>query len=202
MREETINVRWVSRYPCACARRGTGGDRRLIAAPTTSRPGHVLALQATALDGADTSAEGFGRLGLAQNWEEFLGAARRIVSPMQNMVYADTAGNVGLIAPARVPIRRKGDGSMPVPGWTSEFDWAGFVPFDELPRPTIDERHHRQRQRAPGADDYRHLSVARGEPYRQRHNQLLREVRRHPVYGMLVMQATTARSTPTQLRCC
>ena len=96
--------------------------------------GHVLALQATALDGNDTSAEGFGRLGLAQNWEDFLNAARKIVSPMQNMVYADTAGNVGLVSPARVPIRRKGDGSMPVPGWTSEFDWAGFVPFDELPR--------------------------------------------------------------------
>ena len=96
--------------------------------------GHVLALQATALDGNDTSAEGFGRLGLAQNWEDFLAAARKIVSPMQNMVYADTAGNIGLVSPARVPIRRKGDGSMPVPGWTSDFDWAGFVPFDELPR--------------------------------------------------------------------
>ena len=72
--------------------------------------------------------------------------------PMQNMVYADTAGNIGLVSPARVPIRRKGDGSMPVPGWTSEFDWAGFVPFDELPRVyNPAERHHRQRQRPPGA---------------------------------------------------
>ena len=57
---------------------------------------------------------------LAQNWDDFLGAARKIVSPMQNIVYADTAGNIGLVSPARVPIRRKGDGSMPVPGWTSE----------------------------------------------------------------------------------
>ena len=59
---------------------------------------------------------------------------------MQNMVYADTEGNIGLIAPARVPIRRKGDGSMPVPGWTSEFDWAGFVPFDELPQASTTRR--------------------------------------------------------------
>ena len=45
-------------------------------------------------------------------WDEFLAAGRRVVSPMQNIVYADTAGNIGLVAPGRVPIRRKGDGSM------------------------------------------------------------------------------------------
>ena len=154
--------------------------------------GHVLALQATALDGNDTSAEGFGRFGLAQNWEDFLNAARKIVSPMQNMVYADTAGNVGLVSPARVPIRRKGDGSMPVPGWTSDFDWAGFVPFDELPRvynPPSGIIVNANGRLVP--DDYRHFITRDwAEPYRQlRANQLLREVERHPVYGMIVMQA-------------
>ena len=131
--------------------------------------GHVLALQATALDGNDTSAEGFGRIGLAQNWEDFLNAARKIVSPMQNMVYADTAGNIGLVSPAHVPIRRKGDGSMPVPGWTSDFDWAGFVPFDELPRiynPASGIIVNANARVVP--DDYRHfISRDWGEPYRQ-----------------------------------
>jgi penicillin G amidase len=32
-----------------------------------------------------------------------------------------------------VPIRRKGDGWLPAPGWTGEYDWAGFIPFAELP---------------------------------------------------------------------
>ncbi len=154
--------------------------------------GHVLALQATALDGADTSAEGFARVGSAQNWDEFLSAARRIVSPMQNMVYADTSGNIGLISPARVPIRRKGDGSMPVPGWTSEFDWAGFVPFEELPRvynPVGGLIVNANGRLVP--NDYRHfISRDWAEPYRQRRAaQLLGEVERHPVYGMIVMQA-------------
>ena len=153
----------------------------------------MLALQATALDAADTSAEGFARIGLAQNWEEFLDRdARASSSPMQNMVYADTAGNIGLIAPARVPIRRKGDGSMPVPGWTSEYDWAGFVPFDELPRvynPPSGIIVNANARLVP--DDYRHfISRDWGEPYRQRRaSQLLHEVERHPVYGMIVMQA-------------
>src|SRR5882724_71681 len=194
VREETINVRWGD--PVALRIRETRHGpviNDIIARSDDLTPqGHVLALQATALDGADTSAEGFGRIGLAQNWEDFLGAARKIVSPMQNMVYADTAGNVGLVSPARVPIRRKGDGSMPVPGWTSEYDWAGFVPFDELPRvynPASGIIVNANARVVP--DDYRHFITRDwGEPYRQRRaNQLLREVERHPVYGMIVMQA-------------
>ncbi|WP_421998175.1 penicillin acylase family protein [Reyranella sp.] len=195
VREETINVLWGEPVSLRVreTRHGPVVDDFVGRSSNELTPqGHVLALQATALDAADTSAEGFARVGLAQNWEEFLAATRRIVSPMQNMVYADTAGNIGLIAPARVPIRRKGDGSMPVPGWTSEYDWAGFVPFDELPRvynPPGGIIVNANARLVP--DDYRHfISRDWGEPYRQRRaGQLLHEVERHPVYGMIVMQA-------------
>jgi len=194
VREETINVAWGEpiRMRVRETRHGPVVDDFIRGKDPLTPEGHVLALQATALDGADTSAEGFGRLSLAQNWEEFLAATRKIVSPMQNMVYADTSGNIGLIAPARVPIRRKGDGSMPVPGWTSEYDWAGFVPFDELPRvynPAGGIIVNANARLVP--DDYRHfISRDWAEPYRQRRaNQLLREVERHPVYGMIVIQA-------------
>jgi penicillin amidase len=27
----------------------------------------------------------------------------------------------------------KGDGTIPVPGWTDEYEWTGFIPFEELP---------------------------------------------------------------------
>lgn len=194
VREETINVAWGDPVTMRVreTRHGPVIDDFIRRTDGLIPQGHVLALQATALDGADTSAEGFGRLGTAQNWEEFLNAARRIVSPMQNMVYADTSGNVGLIAPAKVPIRRKGDGSMPVPGWTSDYDWAGFVPFDELPRvynPPAGLIVNANARLVP--DDFRHfISKDWAEPYRQRRaDQLLREVERHPVYGMIVMQA-------------
>ncbi len=194
VREETIKVLWGDPVTLRVreTRHGPVIDDFIRRGDDLTPQGHVLALQATALDGADTSAEGFGRIGLAQNWEDFLSAARKIVTPMQNMVYADTAGNVGLVAPARVPIRRKGDGAMPVPGWTSEFDWAGFVPFDDLPRlynPAGGIIVNANARLVP--DDYRYL-ISRdwGEPYRQRRaNQLLREVERHPVYGMIVIQA-------------
>ncbi|MBX9944589.1 MAG: penicillin acylase family protein [Reyranella sp.] len=194
VREETINVLWGDPVSMRVrqTRHGVVIDDFISQPENLTPAGHVLALQATALDGADTSGEGFARLGLAQNWDEFLAAARRIVSPMQNIVYADTSGNTGLISPARVPIRRKGDGSMPVPGWTGEFDWAGFVPFDALPRlynPASGIIVNANARVVP--DDYRHfISRDWAEPYRQRRaNQLLREVERHPVYGMIVIQA-------------
>jgi penicillin amidase len=194
VRDETINVAWGDPVTMHVreTRHGPVIDDFVRHIDDLTPQGHVLALQATALDSNDTSAEGFGRIDLAQNWEDFLNAARKIVSPMQNMVYADTAGNVGLVSPAHVPIRRRGDGSMPVPGWTSEFDWAGFVPFDELPRvynPPSGIIVNANARLVP--DDYRHfISKDWGEPYRQRRaNQLLREVARHPVYGMIVMQA-------------
>jgi penicillin G amidase len=194
VREETINVLWGEPVTMRVreTRHGPVIDDFIQRSDGLTPQGHVLALQATALDGADTSAEGFGRVGLAQNWEEFLSAARRIVSPMQNMVYADTSGNIGLISPARVPIRRNGNGAMPVPGWTSEYDWAGFVPFDDLPRvfnPGSGLIVNANGRLVP--DDYRYLiSLDWAEPYRQRRaGQLLREVERHPVYGMIVMQA-------------
>lgn len=194
VREEIIKVAWGDPVTMRVreTRHGPVIDDFVRRGENLTPQGHVLALQATALDGADTSAEGFARIGSAQNWDEFLSAARRIVSPMQNMVYADTSGNIGLVSPARVPIRRKGDGSMPVPGWTSEYDWAGFVPFDELPRvynPVGGLIVNANSRLVP--NDYRHfISRDWAEPYRQRRAaQLLGEVERHPVYGMIVMQA-------------
>jgi penicillin amidase len=69
----------------------------------------------------------------ASNWDEFRGALESYVAPSQNFVYADTQGNIGYYGPGRIPVRAKGDGSTPVPGWTDEYAWTGWIPFDELP---------------------------------------------------------------------
>lgn len=74
------------------------------------------------------------RLNTARNWEEFRAAARRWDCPGQNMVYADTDGNIGYQFTGLIPVRRAGDGTVPVPGWTDEYEWEGWVPFDDLPR--------------------------------------------------------------------
>ncbi len=73
---------------------------------------------------------GFNR---AANWEEFRQAARDFVVPAQNLAYADVNGNIGYQMPGNIPIRKNGDGLLPVPGWTDEYEWEGYIPFDELP---------------------------------------------------------------------
>jgi penicillin amidase len=93
----------------------------------------VLALEATFLDGEDRSPEAFRALNRALNWDAFRAALKDYVAPQQNMVYADIDGNIGFLAPGRVPIRGKGDGWLPSPGWSGEYDWVGYIPFDQLP---------------------------------------------------------------------
>jgi penicillin amidase len=53
--------------------------------------------------------------------------------PSQNFVFADTKGNIGYWCCATIPIRSKGDGLLPMPGWTGEYEWKGYVPFDARP---------------------------------------------------------------------
>jgi penicillin amidase len=100
----------------------------------TAATGTVLALQATFLMPGDRSPEALRGINRATNWTEFRDALKLFTAPEQNMVYADTAGNIGFIAPAKIPIRAKGDGFMPTPGWSGAYDWTGYIPFDDLPQ--------------------------------------------------------------------
>ncbi|MFL6717375.1 MAG: penicillin acylase family protein [Burkholderiaceae bacterium] len=105
-------------------------------APIDAR-NHVMAFSWTALRPDDLSFQASLRLNRARDWEEFLSATRDFGAPQQNVVYADVAGNIGFVAPARVPLRRRDNdlkGLAPAPGWDARYDWAGFIPFDELPR--------------------------------------------------------------------
>ncbi|MGV9303581.1 penicillin acylase family protein [Nonomuraea sp. NPDC003727] len=93
---------------------------------------NAVALQWTALT-PGTAAEAIFDLNEAGDWHEFRAAASLFDVPAQNLVYADTEGRIGYQAPGRIPVRAKGDGTWPVPGWTGEYEWRGAIPFDELP---------------------------------------------------------------------
>ena len=93
---------------------------------------YAVALSWTALEPTKlfNAIWGFDR---AQNWDEFRKAAQDFAAPAQNLVYADIEGNIGYQMPGNIPIRKSGDGRLPVPGWTGEYDWQGYIPFEELP---------------------------------------------------------------------
>jgi penicillin amidase len=91
-----------------------------------------IALRWTSLE-PDTMIRGVFALNRARNVNEFRQALRHWTAPVQNVVYADIAGDIGYSFPGKVPVRAKGDGRIPVPGWTGEYEWTGYVPFEELP---------------------------------------------------------------------
>jgi penicillin G amidase len=99
--------------------------------------GHVLALAWTALADDDLSAQAALKLAQASGWPAFLAALRDLHAPQQTLTYADVDGNIGMISAGRVPLRKPGNdlrGLAPAPGWEARYDWAGYIPFEELPR--------------------------------------------------------------------
>jgi len=69
----------------------------------------------------------------AENIGDVKRALRYWEVPGQNFVFADTQGSIGYWCSAAIPIRSRGDGLLPVPAWTGEYEWKGFVPFVNRP---------------------------------------------------------------------
>lgn len=85
-----------------------------------------------------TTADAVFELDAAQDFTQFRAAAKKFVVPAQNLVYADTEGHIGYQAPGLIPVRATSvpnapAGYWPAPGWDSQYDWKGYVPFDALP---------------------------------------------------------------------
>jgi penicillin amidase len=108
------------------AAKGTG------ATPAAADSPYAVALRWTALDPGRTMDALFA-LNAARDWAGFRAAAAQFEAPSQNMVYADVDGDIGYQSPGKIPVRGKGDGRWPAPGWDSAYEWKGFLPFTELP---------------------------------------------------------------------
>ena len=93
---------------------------------------YELSLQWTALTPGRTASAIFA-LNQATDWASFRAAAALFEVPAQNLTYADVDGNIGYQAPGLIPVRASGNGTVPVPGWTSQYGWTGAIPFDALP---------------------------------------------------------------------
>jgi penicillin amidase len=69
----------------------------------------------------------------ARNWNDFRNALSRFWGPPQNFVYADSSGNIGFQAAGRIPIRHGFNGDVPLDGSSGNFEWDGYIPFEQLP---------------------------------------------------------------------
>ena len=63
-------------------------------------------------------------LNTAQNFDQFRTAAEQFAVPSQNLLYADTAGNIGYQAPGRIPIRSRYMVPTPRPASGSGPGWV------------------------------------------------------------------------------
>jgi penicillin amidase len=134
----TISVRSTGHGPLM-SDRGAALGKLAADPPTGPDPEdgaeYGIALRWTALDPGRTASAIFA-LNTATDVTEFRAAAERFDVPAQNLIYADRDGNIAYQSPGRIPLRDKGDGTVPVPGWDRDYDWQGFIEFDELPTVT------------------------------------------------------------------
>jgi penicillin amidase len=103
-----------------------------IISEVVGQPAKCLAVNSMALRPCPAM-QGWLALNRAGNWDEFVEAMRLIEAPQLNIAYADIEGNIGYWVTGCVPVRAKGDGTLPAPGWTGEYEWVGQVPFEEMP---------------------------------------------------------------------
>lgn len=162
----------------------------------TVQANEVVALAWTCLGEDDRTAEAFYRMNRAADAGAMVAALRHFQCPVQNAIFAEVDGGIGLVTAGLMPVRKAvfAGSQMPAPGWSGAYDWAGTLAPDELPR-TLDPpagwvANANDSVLAPG---YSHFIAARWEPpYRkQRIAELLGGASGLTADDMAAMQADT-----------
>ena len=96
--------------------------------------GTALAMKYTALDGPSPFADALLDMMTVTSVDDMDEAMRRWVDPCNNFMFTDVDGGVRYLNRGRLPIRPEANFWLPVPGWTGEHEWQGFVAHEELPR--------------------------------------------------------------------
>lgn len=146
-----------------------------VISPMLKNDHRALAIQSVELESLKLLDAGYGIM-RAKCWNDFRAALRDWSSPSMNFIYADTEGNIGYQLAGFIPIRRGRSGLIPSFGWNAKNDWAGFIPFDDLPSSLNPDAHFLAAANNMPSQDTPHGPI-RGEwadPYRiQRISELL-----------------------------
>jgi len=103
-----------------------------IITPVLKGQNAQLALRWTALEPL-VGLDSILALDRARDWSSYRAALAAFPGPTVTGCYADADGHIGWSHTGVLPVRAKGDGRMPVPGWTGEHEWTGFVPPAQHP---------------------------------------------------------------------
>jgi penicillin G amidase len=122
---------------------------------------------------------------------------RRIYAPMQNIVMADVDGNISYQAAGVAPKRTLHQGLYGVApgiGWDKQYDWTGYVPFDQLPSSNNPEQGWlaTANQRIIASNDPNPLTADWDVPTRyDRIVEMIKSKSVHNLESMKTMQADT-----------
>lgn len=105
----------------------------LTPTPSLADEHRPLALRSKVLE-APSAARAVLAINRAQCWDEFRSACATWGTPAMNLVYADAEGNIGYQMVGHIPVRLRGEGLVPSPGWSGQYEWRSeSVPFAEMP---------------------------------------------------------------------
>jgi penicillin amidase len=96
--------------------------------------GQAIALRSVQFAETDLSFDCLPRMLRATDVPSLYEATRGWGLIDHNLVAGDTGGRIGHLVRAMVPRRPRSNGWLPVPGWTGEHEWDGWIPFEAMPR--------------------------------------------------------------------
>lgn len=140
---------------------------------------------------ADKTIESFFSLGQAKNLKQVEEALNGVGFIHLNVIYGD-ADSIGWQVTGTYPLRKKGTGHFPSPGWTGEYDWTGPWGGENTPRQVNPEQgwlgtgNHRTVE--PGFSPTLTSSWYYPERY-ERIAQMLNTSKKHNYASMEAMQA-------------
>ena len=107
------------------------GPVRINREDTTGGPGAVATQWAA--HKPSTTLRALWGMAHATNLRGFETALQDWDTPMQNILYAGSDGNIAIRSTGYLPVRKAGHGRGLLDGTSDAFAWTGRVPFDELP---------------------------------------------------------------------
>ena len=132
--------------------------------------GHAIAFKYTATAQANRGFESMLQMLGATCVDETEEAMRGWVDPCNNFLMSDVHGHFGYLTRGKVPIRTMANAWLPVPGWTGDHEWQGYIPFEEMPRSREPRPGYvvTANNRIAGSEYPHHLSLEYAPDYRAR----------------------------------
>jgi len=196
-REERIRVRGAADERLAVRETRHGP----VLSDLDARSGPVLAVAMANLAPGDSTAAGLLALNHANEVAEAGKASELISAPVQNLLVADRTA-IALFTTGRVPVRRAGDGTLPVEGADGAHDWTGFAGGSALPRilAPAGGRLVNANERVAGPDFPVFMGADWFGDWRARRiRQMLAAVAKHDAAGFAAMQVDAISSFAVQI---